>query len=61
MKEDTKIVRAGRHPEQHGGAVNTPVYHVSTVLVETLAELEGLRERKPPVMAYGRRGTPTSH
>ncbi|NQV79628.1 MAG: cystathionine beta-lyase, partial [Alphaproteobacteria bacterium] len=46
---------------QHGGAVNTPVYHVSTVLVETLAELEGLRQRKPPVMAYGRRGTPTSH
>jgi len=61
MKEDTKIVRAGRHPTQHGGAVNTPVYHVSTVLVETLEELEGLRQRKPPVMAYGRRGTPTSH
>ncbi len=61
MKEDTKIVRAGRHPTQHGGAVNTPVYHVSTVLVETLAELEGLRQRKPPVMADGRRGTPTSH
>ncbi|MDA0369276.1 MAG: cystathionine beta-lyase [Proteobacteria bacterium] len=61
MKEDTKIVRAGRHPAQHGGAVNTPVYHVSTVLVDTLEELEGLRQRKPPVMAYGRRGTPTSH
>lgn len=59
MKEDTKIVRAGRHPAQHGGAVNTPVYHVSTVLVDTLEELEGLSKRKPPQMAYGRRGTPT--
>jgi cystathionine beta-lyase len=59
MKEDTKIVRAGRHPAQHGGAVNTPVYHVSTVLVDTLDELEGLRNRRPPQMAYGRRGTPT--
>jgi len=59
MKEDTKIVSAGRHPAQHGGAVNTPVYHVSTVLVDTLEELEGLSKRKPPQMAYGRRGTPT--
>ncbi|CAN0564929.1 unnamed protein product, partial [Laminaria digitata] len=36
-----------------------PVYHVSTVLVDTLEELEGLSKRKPPQMAYGRRGTPT--
>jgi len=32
MKEDTKIVRAGRYPEKYEGAVNPPVYHASTIL-----------------------------
>ena len=60
MKEDTKIVKAGRHPEDQLGAVNPPVYHVSTVLVRTLDEFENLRETPEGTMAYGRRGTPTS-
>ena len=60
MKEDTKIVTAGRRPHEHSGAVNTPVYHVSTVLVKTLDELENLRAGGERKMRYGRRGTPTS-
>ncbi len=60
MKEDTKIVKSGRHPEDQLGAVNPPVYHVSTVLVRTLDEFENLRELPEGTLAYGRRGTPTS-
>lgn len=61
MKEDTKVVRAGRHPEKHLGAVNPPVFHASTVLVRTLDELENLSRRPDPTFVYGRRGTPTQH
>ena len=60
MKEDTKIVKAGRCPEKQLGAVNPPVYHVSTVIVPTLDEFETLRDMPEGKMAYGRRGTPTS-
>lgn len=60
MKEDTKIVKAGRHPEDQFGAVNPPVYHVSTVLMRTLDEFEHMRDTPEGTMVYGRRGTPTS-
>lgn len=54
--EDTKIITAGRHPEDHHGAVNPPVYHASTILFPTVA---AFRDAKLPYR-YGRRGTPTS-
>ena len=57
MKEETKIILAGRHPQDHEGAVNTPVYHASTILYPSLAALRG---REPMRYTYGRRGTPTS-
>ena len=60
MKEDTKIVRAGRKPELYGGSVNPPVVHASTILAENLEDFENLSKRQPPSMAYGRRGTLTS-
>ncbi|PKU25945.1 cystathionine beta-lyase [Telmatospirillum siberiense] len=60
MKKDTKIVHAGRHPEQYHGAVNPPVYHVSTVTYPSVAAMTEA-ERKPyDGMRYGRYGTPTS-
>ncbi len=59
MKEDTKIVRAGRHPERYEGAVNPPVYHASTILRPTLDALESAMGAKGKVTLYGRRGTPT--
>jgi cystathionine beta-lyase len=61
MKEDTKVVRAGRHPEKHLGVVNPPVFHASTVLVRTLDELENMSRRADPTVVYGRRGTPTTY
>lgn len=56
MKEDTKLTHAGRHPHDHGGAVNTPVYHTSTVLYKDLDTFD----RRAQKMVYGRRGTPTT-
>ncbi|MDB2584980.1 cystathionine beta-lyase [Alphaproteobacteria bacterium] len=57
MKDETKIILAGRHPQDHEGAVNTPVYHASTILYPTLAAIRG---EQPMRYTYGRRGTPTT-
>lgn len=62
MHDDTRVVRLGRHPEAFHGAVNPPVYHVSTILSETVEELEE-RGRATEVARhtyYGRKGNPTS-
>jgi len=32
MKDETKIVHSGRHPERFEGAVNPPMFHTSTIL-----------------------------
>lgn len=56
MKDDTKLTHAGRHPHDNHGAVNTPVYHASTILFPTLADFDS-RDRK---YVYGRKGTPTT-
>jgi cysteine-S-conjugate beta-lyase len=56
VRKDTKLVGVGRKPSLHAGAVNTPVYRVSTVMfpdVETM-----LNESQ--AYTYGRRGTPTT-
>ncbi len=54
----TTLCHAGRHPEDHSGAVNVPVFHASTILFPTLEQLDAKGDA--PVR-YGRRGTPTSH
>jgi len=59
MKEDTKLAHAGRDPHAHHGAVNTPVYHASTILFPTMEKFVGRSD--PSVrIRYGLRGTPTS-
>ena len=40
MKKDTKIVHAGRDKKWTGQAVNPPVYHVSTILHDSVADLK---------------------
>ena len=54
LREDTKIVVSGRDPHRFDGMVNPPVYHVSTVLAETVEQLnsrdqaeDGIRDRSP--------------
>jgi cystathionine beta-lyase len=54
-KPETEVVTAGRNPLAHHGAVNPPVYHVSTLIHPTM---ESLEKRTQPY-AYGRRGSPT--
>ncbi|MDA1099493.1 MAG: cystathionine beta-lyase [Proteobacteria bacterium] len=63
MKDETKLVVAGRDPENNHGIVNPPVYHASTVLHPTLADLDQSRERRAQGergVYYGRIGTPTN-
>jgi cystathionine beta-lyase len=55
-RKDTKLVELGRDPALHAGAVNTPVYRVSTVL---FPDVETMRTEAQPY-TYGRRGTPTT-
>jgi len=61
MKKDTIITTSGRDPANNHGFVNPPVYHASTIVHETVADLEGARERRwePGVYTYGRHGSPT--
>lgn len=63
MKDETKLVTAGRDPESNLGIVNPPVYHASTVLYPTLDALDQSRKRREQGergVYYGRSGTPTT-
>lgn len=59
-KPDTILTHAGRDPEAQHGAVNPPVYHASTILWPTVAELEAAQQNRYNQVTYGRHGTPTS-
>lgn len=65
MKETTRLIAAGRHPERFAGMVNTPVFRASTILFPTLADWEKTKKRRAAdeagVSTYGRFGTPTHH
>ena len=63
LRDGTKVVISGRNPQRFGGMVNPPVYHVSTVLAETVEQLksrDNAEESGKQQMTYRRRGTPTS-
>ena len=55
LREATRLVHAGRDPEDQYGFVNTPIYRGSTVLFPTMASL---KDRNIPY-TYGTKGTPT--
>lgn len=61
--KDTELVEAGRDKAwTHTGArgvVNPPVWRASTVLFDSLAELDASIRRPDDGLNYGRRGTPT--
>lgn len=56
----TTAAHAGYDPASHGGAVNPPVYHTSTVLFPTVEALFRGETNPWEGMRYGRVGTPTS-
>ncbi|QIB32424.1 cystathionine beta-lyase [Ancylobacter pratisalsi] len=53
---ETELVIGGRDPQHSYGFVNTPIVRGSTVLSQTVAELEAHAGR----YTYGRRGNPTT-
>jgi cysteine-S-conjugate beta-lyase len=56
LKSRTRLVTAGRNPEEQFGFINTPIYRGSTVLYADTASLKGPRPR----FSYGTKGTPTT-
>ncbi|MGD8327716.1 MAG: cystathionine beta-lyase [Sphingomonadales bacterium] len=59
-KTDTRLVEAGRHKDWTMGVVNPPVFHASTCVFETLADMEHAIANPDDQLFYGRRGTPTT-
>jgi cystathionine beta-lyase len=57
MRPRTKLVYAGREPQEQFGFVNTPVYRGSTVLFPNVAALEA---RGSARFRYGTYGNPTT-
>jgi cystathionine beta-lyase len=55
----TDVAHLGRDPKQHLGAVNTPVYHATTILFDTVAEMEAAERGEYPGVTYGLHGLPT--
>jgi cystathionine beta-lyase len=61
MKQDTKIVNAGRNEKWTNGVVNPPITRASTVVFNTVAEMNSaVANRHNKTMVYGRRGTTTA-
>ncbi len=64
MREETRVIHSGLHPDRYQGAVNPPVFHASTILSQTVGE--HLRKRQDWLQDqagtyyYGRCGTPTT-
>ncbi len=55
----TQLAHAGRGPGLADGIVNPPVWRASTILFETLADLDAAIRAPDAGLYYGRRGTPT--
>ena len=56
LRSRTRLVHAGRDPQEQHGFVNTPIYRGSTVLADTIDDYQGGRNR----YTYGTHGTPTT-
>lgn len=54
VSDETNLVHGGRNPAEHKGFVNTPIYRGSTVVFNSLAELDDYNIQ----YRYGRQGTP---
>src|SRR5690606_20246865 len=59
-KKDTRYMEAGRKKAWTQGIVNPPVYHASTVVFDSVADMRAAGKAQHKIMSYGRRGTPTS-
>lgn len=55
----TKLVTGGRRAQWLGGMVNVPVTRTSTVLFDSVADLQAAYPPEHGRLSYGRHGTPT--
>ncbi|MGQ0559989.1 MAG: PLP-dependent transferase [Sphingosinicella sp.] len=60
VKPATRLVEAGRKREYTGAIVNPPVWRASTILFDSVAEMEAANPPRDGVLHYGRNGTPTT-
>ena len=62
MHDATLVTTLGREPERQHGIVNPPVYHASTIIHQTVADLEKAQKNRYGIdqVVYGRYGTPTT-
>jgi cystathionine beta-lyase len=60
LKPETRLVHAGRAPQEAHGAVNPPIYRASTILHPTLETWEEACKPGFPGYRYGLLATPTS-
>ncbi|MEO8536475.1 MAG: cystathionine beta-lyase, partial [Betaproteobacteria bacterium] len=58
-REATELVHLGRDPRRYLGAINTPVFRASTMLLPTVADLERAARGEYAGVAYGLHGLPT--
>ena len=59
-KNQTRLIELGRRPEWTSGIVNPPVYRASTILFDSVAEMEASNPPRDGTLHYGRNGTPTT-
>ena len=59
-KPGTRLVEAGRRKEWTAGIVNPPVWRASTILFDSIAEMEAANPPRDGTLHYGRNGTPTT-
>jgi cystathionine beta-lyase len=59
-KPETRLVEAGRRAEWTQGLVNPAVWRASTILFDSVAELNAANPARDGTLHYGRNGTPTT-
>ena len=61
-RPETLLAHVGRDPAAHFGTVNTPVYHASTLLFDSMEAFQaaGHRRLEKGTSSYARTGTPTT-
>ena len=59
MRPETEVAHRGRDPHRHLGAVNSPVYRATTILFDTVADMEAAERGDYPGVTYGLHGLPT--
>lgn len=59
FRDTTQVTTLGRHPHEHHGIVNPPVYRASTVLYPSVEAYQKARTHHG--VTYGSAGTPTTY